>query len=82
MSKSEMDQEILRMALVGFEAERERIVEKIGAIRGLLDGRDSKRTAVEEAAPVRKRRKFSAASRKRMATAQKKRWAELRKAKV
>ena len=81
MPKSEVDQGILEMALAGYEAEREKIVEQIGTIRALLDGRDTKRATVEEAAPVRKRRKMSAAAKKRIGLATKRRWAALRKAK-
>jgi hypothetical protein len=46
--------------------------------RGLLSGAGIKKTA--SAAPVNKRRKMSAAARKRIADAQRKRWAKKRAA--
>ena len=58
--KSKVDHEVLSMALVEYEAEREKIIGRIGEIRGLLDGTSA---TVEEEAPVRKRRKMSAAAR-------------------
>jgi hypothetical protein len=86
MPKSDADQSILEMALVGYEAELQTIDEKMSEIRRLLNGGVKhsyiKRSAVEGAAPVRKRRKMGAAARKRIGDAARKRWAELRKAKA
>jgi hypothetical protein len=50
------------MALVAYEADREKIDEKVSEIRSLL-GERSKTVAVEEAAPVRRRHRMSAAER-------------------
>lgn len=70
----------LQMALVGYQIEKQRIESKINELQGLLKG---KRTAVtsgaggEVAAP--RKRELSEAARKRIAMAQKRRWAEHRK---
>jgi hypothetical protein len=79
--------DILKM-LAEFRTERQRVEEAIvalerlaGSIRGKRRGRPPKwaSAAGSALAPVRKKRTVSAAARKRMAAAQKKRWA-LRKA--
>jgi hypothetical protein len=66
------DKELLTMAVVGYEAEKDRIIAAISEIRariGMGSGAQS--------AP--KRRAMSAAGRKRIAVAQRKRWAALKK---
>jgi hypothetical protein len=66
------------MALVGYEIEKERIAAKIREIQSELAGKPASGAAVKgEDAP--KKRVLSAAARKRIAAAQKKRWAEHRK---
>ena len=84
--KAKQDTETLEMALVGFEQKKVEIEEKIRYIKGLLAGspvsspkKASGPKAKDAAAPVRKKRTLSAAARKRIALAQKKRWAEHRK---
>ena len=75
------DTSLLAMALVGYEIEKRRIEEKIREIRSRLGRRQV--AAKNGAAPNSdqpKRRKLSVAARKRIAAAQKKRWAEHRKA--
>jgi hypothetical protein len=73
-----MDPGILQAALEGLEHRLAETNEKIAAVKKLL------RTGVSEAPPAeqtqerRPRRKMSAAARKRIAEAQKKRWAEFR----
>ena len=83
--------EILQYALSHLEAERDKIQEKIDAIRqemGSPKGRPGRKsasaavsadTAAAPAAAPRKKRVLSEAARKRIAAAQKKRWAEHRK---
>ena len=70
--------EILNAAIEGFEVQKRRIDTQIAEIRLMLDG-GPKATAPEPAAvpgpPKRKRRKMSAAGRKAIAEAQRKRWA-------
>jgi hypothetical protein len=75
---------VLEMALVGYEMQRNRIEAAIAEIQDELGQGDSSRsgstaTASTEPKTPRKKR-FSAAARKRMAAAQKKRW-QLLKAK-
>ena len=78
---------ILAAALDGLLAQRDKIDDQIRQLRGLLGkkspGRPAKTAGVagtSEAKPKR-RRKMSAAARKRIAEAQKKRWSEYRKQK-
>ena len=79
--KSKQDPSILAMALVGYELEKKKIDERIKEIRAQLSGAkaaDKVSSASDDKAP--KRRRLSAAARKRIADAQKKRWAAHRKA--
>jgi hypothetical protein len=69
----QIDSSILEMALVGYQAEYQKIVEKIAAIQRQLGGRLS--AVATTSAPAPKRR-LSAAARRRIAAAQKKRWKE------
>jgi len=67
------------MALVGFQLEKEKIENKIREIQGQLKG---KHVSSPSAAPEKKagvKRILSPAARRRIAAAQKKRWAEHRK---
>ena len=66
--------EIITAAIAGFEAQKERINPKIAELRHMLHQRD--RHAAAEA--LKPKRKISAASRRRMALAQKKRWAAIK----
>ena len=70
--------EIINAAITGFEAQKTRIDAQIAELRPLLDG-GTKRTpaATPETHPL-KRRKFSAAARRRMKEAQQRRWAKIR----
>ena len=45
------DDEILRIALVGSETERLKIIERMSELRGLIGGKISNPSAVEETAP-------------------------------
>jgi hypothetical protein len=82
-----LSQSVLTAALEGLEAQKRKLEEHIAQVRSLLGlgsgrrGRPPKAPAAlgEPAGPAargRKRRKFSAETRARMAAAQKKRWAE------
>ena len=78
--------EILEAALAGLESQRQRIDEQIAAVRQMLGRRGPGRPVAASAdgpptktVPVRKKRKMSAAARKRIAAAQKRRWADFRK---
>jgi hypothetical protein len=68
-----LSQEIITAAIAGFEAQKEQIDSKIAGLRNMLhpDGH-----AAAEAPQLK--RKISAASRRRMALAQKRRWAAIK----
>lgn len=88
-AKNNQDTTLLEMALVGYEFEKQKIDEKIREIRAILGGvrTSTKVAATSPAEPARaaksagpkKRRTLSAEARKRIAAAQKRRWAEHRK---
>jgi len=79
--KSSHDQNMLAMALVGYEVEKKKIEERIKEIRARLGGsKPAAKAGAPEAGEAPKRRKLSKAARNRIAVAQKKRWAEHRKA--
>jgi hypothetical protein len=83
-NKPVVDTTVLAAALEGLELQRTRIEESIRQVRALLGQPKSPRAAAgaaEAAGPGRrKRRPLSAAARKRIAAAQKRRWANFRKA--
>ena len=74
-----LDRSTLEAALVGLEYQRQQITEKMNAIRGELGGRPGAKAssgAVPSATAIApKKRHMSAAARKRIAEAQKARWA-------
>jgi hypothetical protein len=76
MPTHKLTDEILNAAILGFEEQKSRIDVKIAEIRQMLDG--SGRTEPNATAEVPKgmRRKLSAAARKRIGDAQRRRWAE------
>ena len=76
MPKQHLTTEILAAAIDGFEAQKKRIDAQIAEIRQMLDG--SRPEPAAEPAPTKRRRKMSAAARKRIAVAQRKRWAAVR----
>ena len=71
------DTGLLAAALVGYEQQRSELVERIGQIRRQLGGRVTAAT-LNDTVPGRKRT-MSAAARKRIAEAQRKRWVAYRK---
>lgn len=77
--------EILEAALQGLEAQRDRLDEQIAQVRSMMTGsgnsRSAKANSDEPAATrgARKKRVLTAEARKRIAAAQKKRWAAFRK---
>jgi hypothetical protein len=78
--RSNPDLATLEMALVGYRLERQKIDEKIREIERQLKGRRSSSTGAEETTGAsRPKRVLSAAARRRIGAAQKKRWAEHRK---
>jgi hypothetical protein len=78
MARLQDDPEVLRAALAGYQQELSIIEQKMEEIRRELGGRAS---AAPKRSPVQgERRVLSAAARKRIAIAQKKRWAAYKKA--
>ena len=71
--------EIIIAAIEGFESQKAQIDAQIAELRQMLSGRPAE-TAVAPKPARRKRRKMSAAGRARIAEAQRKRWAESKKA--
>jgi hypothetical protein len=72
------DVSTLQMALVGFQIEKQRIESKIQELQGILKGKRAAAPAAGSDGAPRKR-ELSDAARKRIAMAQKRRWAEHRK---
>jgi len=75
-----LDTTTLEMALIGYEVERQKIVGKILELELQLKDRAGRaRTLVAATSTKRGRRSMSAAARKRIAAAQKARWAAYRR---
>jgi hypothetical protein len=74
---TKLTDEIINAAIEGFEAQKRRIDEHIGELRAMLHGVPARSAAAPEA-PGRTRKKFSAAARRKMALAQKTRWAKIK----
>ena len=70
--------EIVTAAVEGFEQQKRRIDAQIAELRAMLPGGPTA-TAAAPGGPKGKRRKMSAAARKRIGDAQRKRWAESKK---
>jgi hypothetical protein len=69
--------ELAAAAISGFEAQKKRIDAQIAELRSMLDAGQSK-VATETEVPTGKRKNFSAATRRKMALAQKARWAKIK----
>ena len=74
MPTPKLTNEIIAAAIEGFEAQKTRIDGRIAELRALLTGGSAESTAAPES-PKHRRRKMSAAGRKAIAEAQRKRWA-------
>src|ERR1017187_6307791 len=77
MPTQQLTPEIIAAAIQGFEVQKQHIDSKIAELRTMLPGGPSENAATPEA-PTRKRKKFSAAARRKMAQSQKLRWARIR----
>jgi hypothetical protein len=75
-----IDSSILRAALIGYQHERDAIDAKIAEIRLQLEGQTPQASASAGPVEAPRKRVLSAAARRRMAVAQRKRWAEFKKA--
>ena len=82
------NREILEAALQGLEGQRQRVEDQIAQVRAMLGGRAGRPAkgnssasygSAKKTATVRKKRVLSLEARKRIAVAQKKRWAAFRK---
>ena len=84
MAKSILDRTTLEMALVGYEAEKARVAAAIVAIQAQLRQRGPGRQKASPDESVRgpRKRVLSAAAKKRIAAAQRKRWAAFHKQKA
>ena len=69
---------IINAAILGFEEQKRHIDTQIAELRAMLPGGRTEAAATPEA-PKGKRRKLSAAARKRIGDAQRRRWAESKK---
>jgi hypothetical protein len=74
---TKLTNEIITAAIEGFQSQKTRIDAQIAALRALLPG-GSAEPATSPEVPARKRKRFSAAARRKMAMAQKARWAKLK----
>jgi hypothetical protein len=70
-----LTQEIIAAAIEGFQSQKRRIDDQITELRSMLTGNPTKNAPPPEAA-TGKRKKFSTAVRRKMALAQKARWAK------
>lgn len=78
--RSTEDLATLQMALVGYQVEKQKIEDRIREIQAQLKGKHVTLPSSEVSErPVGAKRVLSPAARKRIAAAQKKRWAEHRK---
>ena len=68
--------ELIAAAIEGYEAQKARIDGTIAELRAMLPSGRPEAAAPE--APARKRKKFSAAARRRMKEAQQRRWAKIK----
>jgi hypothetical protein len=69
--------EIITAAILGFEEQKRHIDTKLAELRAMLSSGPIEPATTPEAAP-RKRRRISAAARRKMAMAQRNRWAKIR----
>jgi len=76
MPTPKLNAEIIAAAIEGFESQKRRIDTQIGELRAMLSGGRTEGTATPEAST--RKRKVSAAARRRMAEGQKKRWAAIK----
>jgi len=70
--------EIIAAAILGFEQQKRQIDSQISELRAMLSGGPAEPAAVTLESPARKRKKFSATARRKMALAQKARWAKIK----
>ena len=72
-----LSDEVLKAAIDGFTAQKAQLNQRIAELRAMLNGGSPQAAAASEPSP-RKRRKMSAEARRRIAMAQRARWAKFR----
>jgi hypothetical protein len=77
MPAKKFNESVILAAIDGFELQRSRIDQQISELRAMLSGGNTHPATVETAVGP-KRKKFSAAVRRKMALGQKARWAKIR----
>ncbi len=70
--------QIIEAAIRGYEAQQTELQREIDSLRSMLDGRPTSSAATPSDSGQGKRKRFSLASRRKMAAAQKARWAKLK----
>src|SRR5689334_21090505 len=76
--KTELDAATIVAAIEGFQSQQTRIASKIAELRGLLSGASTGTNDFGDGSTTRKRKAFSAETKRKMALAQKARWASLK----
>ena len=76
MPTNKLTNEIIIAAIEGFEGQKRRLDAQIAGLRQMLDRHPTQTADAPETAP--RKRKISAAARRRMAMGQKARWAKIR----
>ena len=77
MPTRKLTDQIINAAIDGFQVQKTRIDQQILELRALLSGGSTETVAIPEV-PTRKRKKFSAKTRRKMAEAQRLRYAKMR----
>jgi hypothetical protein len=78
MPITKLTPEIITAAILGFEEQKRHIDSQIGELKAMLSGGPAETAAATPEAAPRKRRKFSAATRRKMREAQRRRFAEIK----
>src|ERR1019366_9300823 len=78
MPAPKLTHEIISAAIQGFEGQKRQIDDQIAELRAMLSGVPAETAAMPEEGAPRKRKKFSAATRRRMAEGQRLRYLKLK----
>jgi len=70
--------EIIAAAIEGFQVQKNKIDDKIAELRSMLGGSPTEPAVAAQEVPVGKRKRFSAAARRKMALGQQARWAKIK----